>query len=431
AGDPASEPLPAPAASAVAAPLVARGTVLGVATFTRIRGSRPFDEQDVALAAEIAARAAIAIDNARLYAREKAVAVALQRSLLPQERPRLTAVDVAHRYLPGSVVTEVGGDWFDVIPLSCGRVALVIGDVMGRGVRAAAAMGQLRTAVRTLAVLDPMPDDALTHLDDLAQSLDQVQLATCIYAVYDPATRRLRYASAGHLPPAVVTPDGTATYLPLPSGAPLGVGGVPFENAVIPLPDGSRIALYTDGLVESREEDLDEGLLALQGVLGGQDEDLELICDRTLDQLGRADAHHDDVALLVARVHGLPGERMARWMVPSDLSAVARARDHTASTLSQWGLEALCDTATLLVSETVTNAIRYARDPIELRILLLDDALAVAVHDSDTRLPRLRRAREDDEGGRGLHLVGMLAHRWGTRATANGKVVWFELGARR
>ncbi len=280
----------------------------------------------IALAEEIAARAAVAVDNARLYGREKAIAVALQRSLLPQDSPRLTAVDVAYRYLPGSVVTEVGGDWFDVIPLSCGRVALVIGDVMGRGVRAAAAMGQLRTAVRTLAVLDPMPDDALAHLDDVAQSLDQVQLATCVYGVNDPSTRCLSYASAGHPPPAVVLPTGAASYLPLPSGAPLGVGGAAFESAVVPLPDGARIALYTDGLVESREEDLDHGLQALHTALEGPDDDLEATCDGILRLLGRATAHHDDVALLLARVRGLPPDRVAHWMVPSDLSAVARAR---------------------------------------------------------------------------------------------------------
>ena len=211
-------------------PLRARGRVLGVVGLAREPGGPTYSATDVALAEEIAARAALALDNVRLYDEARATAVALQRSLLPSPQPRVTGVDTAQRYLPGRRDLGVGGDWFDVITLSCGRVAFVIGDVMGRGLRAAAAMGQLRTAVRMLAVLDPMPEDVLRHLDDLAQGTDEVQLATCVYAVFDPVTRSLSYATAGHPPPVLQRPGRPTELLPQPSGAPLGVGGVPFES---------------------------------------------------------------------------------------------------------------------------------------------------------------------------------------------------------
>ena len=409
------------------APLVARGTVLGVAALGRFAGSPPFRQEDLALADELAARAALAIDNARLYRRERATAVALQRSLLPQGRPALTGIEVASRYSPGSVDSQVGGDWFDVVPLSGGRVALVVGDVMGRGLRAAAVMGQLRIAVRTLAVLDLLPDDVLAHLDHVAQSLDGVQLATCVYAVYDPVARVVTFAAAGHPPLALLDPDGGVQLLQPPSGAPLGVGGVPFEAAEVALPDDSTLVLYTDGLVESRHEDLDAGLAALRRVLDGPVRTLDALCDAILRGLGRDGAHEDDVALLVSRMTGVPPERTRSWEVPLDLTAVAASRRGAARALVEWGIEGLADLTTLLISEMVTNAIRYARGPVVVRLVLLDRDLFCSVQDGDTRLPRLRRAGFEDEGGRGLHLVGMLARRWGARPTAGGKDVWFEL----
>ncbi len=294
-------------------PLVARGRVLGRASFTRAAGSPPYGDADRALADELAARAALALDNVRLYDEARATAVELQRSLLPANRPRITGVEMAHRYLPGSRETEVGGDWFDVLPLSCGRVAFVIGDVMGRGLRAAAAMGQLRTAVRTLAVLDLMPDELLAQLDHLAMGIAQVQLATCVYAVFDPVTRELCFATAGHPPPLLRDPDGTAQFLPSPSGAPLGVGGVPFEAAPASVQDGARLLLYTDGLIESRGADLDDGLAALAAAFVAGPAGLDPLCDHVLDVLGRADGHDDDVAMLVAELRGLEPWRIVSW----------------------------------------------------------------------------------------------------------------------
>ncbi|WP_165865576.1 SpoIIE family protein phosphatase [Vallicoccus soli] len=413
----------------VLAPLVARGAVLGLVTLGRGAGASAFDAQDLRLAGELARRAALAVDNARLYSRERATAVELQRSLLPREDPELGRVAVAHRYLPGGT-TQVGGDWFDVIALAGGRVALVVGDVMGRGLRAAAAMGQLRTAVRTLAVLDLMPEDVLAHLDDLAQSLDEVQLATCAYAVYDPVDRALRYATAGHLPPVLLDPSGAPRVLAPASGAPLGVGGVPFGSVVVDVPDGCRLVLCTDGLVESRGADVDDGTARLLEALRRGPDDLEALCDAVLAETGRDRGHDDDVALLVARLEGVDPASCTAVAVRADLAAVGRARRLARRRLEEWGLHRLVDTAELLVSELVTNAVRYAREPVVLRLLLLDDRVEVSVADSDARLPRLRRAAPDDEGGRGLHLVGSLARRWGARSTPGGKVVWFDLPLR-
>lgn len=408
-------------------PLRARGRVLGVVGLARDAAAGGFPPADVALAEEIAGRAALALDNVRLYDEARATAVALQRSLLPGAQPRVTGVDSAHRYLPGRRDLGVGGDWFDVIPLSCGRVALVIGDVMGRGLRAAAAMGQLRTAVRMLAVLDPLPEDVLRHLDDLAQGTDEVQLATCVYAVYDPVVRSLSFATAGHLPPLVRTKAGDTKLLTQPSGAPLGVGGVAFESTTISVEDGDRLVMFTDGLVESRHSDIDEGLRRVATALADGTPGLEELCDHLLEACERDDGHDDDVALLVAELTGVPGERVATWTLPGSVESVAAARTWTRERLLRWDADEIGEVAALLVSELVTNALRYALGPVELTVLMLDDVLTLAVSDAETPLPRLRRVSHSDEGGRGLQLVSILASRWGARPTAAGKVVWCEL----
>ena len=409
-------------------PLRARGRVLGVVGLHREDGDGPaYAAADVALAEEIVTRAALALDNVRLYDEARTTAVALQRSLLPSQQPRVTGVESASRYLPGRRDLGVGGDWFDVIPLSCGRVAFVIGDVMGRGLRAAAAMGQLRTAVRMLAVLDPMPEDVLRHLDDLAQGTDEVQLATCVYAVFDPVDRSLSFATAGHPPPVLHGPDGIARPLPQPSGAPLGVGGVPFESTTVRVEDGSRLALYTDGLVESRDVDIDDGLRRLARAIAEGPADLEALCDEVLADLGRDEDHDDDVALLVADLHGLEPRRVAGWQLSGGVEEVAAARAWVREQLTVWQVQQIGELAELLVSELVTNALRHATRPITLTLLLLDQIVTIAVGDGDTPLPRLRKVSDADEGGRGLQLVAMLASRWGARPTPDGKVVWCDL----
>ncbi|UFQ17830.1 SpoIIE family protein phosphatase [Streptomyces huasconensis] len=435
--------------STLAVPMVAHDTVVGLAQFSRTKGSEPFGERDRALAVELAARAAVCIDNARLYRREHERALILQRSLLPPGDPEASGLDIACRYLPGNAANEVGGDWFDVIELPGHRTALVVGDVMGRGLRAAVAMGELRTAVRTLALLDLEPAEVLSALDEIARGLgnpagpqqntraarkaadadlSEVYLATCVYAVYDAVTRRCTFANAGHLPPVLVEPGDSgqlALMLDVPPGLPLGVGGEPFEDVEIELPEGALLALYTDGLVESRDHPLEEGLNAFVRALGDAPPALEDVCDHVLNTL---DTHHgeDDIALLMARVEGLPAEHVGDWKLPRDPKSVGRARELACDKLRAWDLDPLCDTAELLVSELVTNALRYGEGEIRLR-LLLDRTLVCEVWDGSFVQPRRRRARDTDEGGRGLQLVGLLSAAWGSRRTPRGKTVWFEL----
>nr|WP_235990432.1 SpoIIE family protein phosphatase [Streptomyces ureilyticus] len=452
--------------STLAVPMVAHDTVVGLVQFSRTKGSEPFGDRDRGLAVELAARAAVCIDNARLYRREHQRALILQRSLLPPGDPEASGLDIACRYLPGNAATEVGGDWFDVIELPGHRTALVVGDVMGRGLRAAVAMGELRTAVRTLALLDLEPAEVLSALDEIARGLgtpggiqqatrtagrqsqrdadlSEVYLATCVYAVYDSVTRRCTFANAGHLPPVLVEPGENALMLDVPPGMPLGVGGEPFEEVEVELPEGSLLALYTDGLVESRDHPLDEGLQALVGALtdpshpsaghhpgaatrrADTSRSLEDACDHVLNTL---DTHHgeDDIALLMARVQGLPADSVGDWTLPREPRSVGRARELARGRLISWDLEPLVDTAELLVSELVTNALRYGEGEIRLR-LLLDRTLVCEVWDAGLVQPRRRRARDTDEGGRGLQLVGLLSAAWGSRRTPRGKTVWFEL----
>ncbi|GGW88548.1 SpoIIE family protein phosphatase [Streptomyces lomondensis] len=439
--------------STLAVPMVAHDTVVGLVQFARTKGSEPFGDRDRDLAVELAARAAVCIDNARLYRREHERALILQRSLLPPGDPEASGLDIACRYLPGNANTgrpsEVGGDWFDVIELPGHRTALVVGDVMGRGLRAAVAMGELRTAVRTLAQLDLEPAEVLSQLDEIARGLgapgapggvqqatraarrpreadlSEVYLATCVYAVYDSVTRRCTFANAGHLPPVLVEPGEAALMLDVPPGMPLGVGGEPFEEVEVELPEGALLALYTDGLVESRDHPLDEGLQAFVSALADPSQPLEDVCDHVLNTL---DTHHgeDDIALLMARVQGLPTESVGDWTLPREPRSVGRAREYARAQLLSWDLEPLVDTTELLVSELVTNALRYGEGEIRLR-LLLDRTLVCEVWDSGLVQPRRRRARDTDEGGRGLQLVGLLSAAWGSRRTPRGKTVWFEL----
>ncbi|MFF8814827.1 SpoIIE family protein phosphatase [Streptomyces pactum] len=284
--------------SYMAVPLIARGEVLGALDLCRARNPVPFDEEDVVLAAELAARAAVCIDNARWYQNERRTALALQRHLLFRRPPQPKGLEIAYRYEPAHASGKVGGDWFDAIPLAGDRTALVVGDVMGSGINAAATMGQLRTATRTLAELDLPPAEVLRHLDRTATGLDPA-LATCIYALYDPHRRVCTVSVAGHVPPVVVR-GRTPELLQLPSGAPLGVGGVHFEETAVPLAPGDRLVLYTDGLVEVRDQPIHARLDKLVDLLAGAGDDLEALCDELLAALRNPD-EHDDVALLISR----------------------------------------------------------------------------------------------------------------------------------
>jgi serine phosphatase RsbU (regulator of sigma subunit)/PAS domain-containing protein/anti-sigma regulatory factor (Ser/Thr protein kinase) len=419
--------------SLITAPIRARGVVLGMANFWRSKRD-PFDVEELSLAEELVARAAVSIDNARRYQREHALAVTLQRSLLPRALPEQSALEVAYRYLPAQ--SGVSGDWFDVIPLPGSRVALAVGDVVGHGLHAAATMGRLRTAVHNFSTLDLPPDELLSHMDDLVGRIDQDEAcseapgeivgATCLYAIYDPITRRCVMARAGHRAPALVHPDGSVTFPDLPAGPPLGLGGMPFQTAELELAEGTQLVLYTDGLIEDRRRDLDVGMELLRRSLAGHPErSPEESCRAVLAEL-LPERPKDDVALLIARTRALPPSQVADWDVPRDPAAVSGMRGAVSDTLEEWGLSELGFGMELVLSELITNAIRYGSEPIHVR-LIHDRTLICEVSDGSSTSPHLRYAATTDEGGRGLFLVSQLAERWGTRYTPQGKVIWAEL----
>ncbi|MCD9876260.1 SpoIIE family protein phosphatase [Streptomyces guryensis] len=465
--------------SLIIAPLVEQGVLMGIVSFWRGHASQPFEKEDVADAEELALKAAVAIDNARRYTRERETALTLQRSLLPQRLPEQPAVEVAYRYLPASTRAGVGGDWLDVIPLSGARVALVVGDVVGHGIHASATMGRLRTAVRTLADVDLPPDELLTQLDDLVMHLpgagEETEAgvpggagavepgvsagqsgagvgepggmagrldaaaeelgATCLYAVYDPISRRCTLADAGHPLPFVIAPDGTVTAVTGHTGPPLGVGGLPFETTELELVPGSTLALYSDGLVHSRYLDVDQGQDRLRAALAsaaGSADSLDDACGAVVDSL-LTGPPADDVALLLARTRAFSTEQVVTWDIPADPEQVARARTLTTRQLEAWQLEEASFVTELVVSELVTNAIRYGTPPIQLRLIRTMSisgsaagALVCEVSDGSNTAPHMRRARVFDEGGRGLLLVAQLTQRWGTRHGTTGKTIWCE-----
>ncbi|WP_125045185.1 SpoIIE family protein phosphatase [Streptomyces chrestomyceticus] len=416
----------------ILAPLRGRRRVIGAAVFLR-RPDRPaFEADDLLVAAQLATHTALGVDKAVLYGREAYIADALQRTMLPDSLPQPTGVRLASRYLPAAETARVGGDWYDAIPLPGSRVALVVGDVMGHSMTSAAIMGQLRTTAQTLAGLDLPPQEVLHHLDEQAQRLGSDRMATCLYAVYDPVAHRIMVANAGHPPPVMLHRGGRAEVLRVPPGAPIGVGGVDFEAVELDAPAGATLVLYTDGLVESRIRDVWTGIEQLRERLtetarltGPNPPPLEPLCDEVLDMLGPGD-RDDDIALLAARFDGIAPSDVAYWYLDPKAQTAGQARRLARRALSRWGLEELTDQLELLVSEVVTNAVRYAERPITLR-LLRTDVLRCEVGDDVPQLPRLRQARPSDEGGRGLYLVNRMARRWGATRLSTGKVVWFEL----
>jgi GAF domain-containing protein len=415
-------------ASMLMLPLIARGTMLGFFACTRQEGFRRFDAYDVEIGMDFASRAAIFIDNARRFSREHATALTLQRSMLPTGLSYPSSVEVKHRYLPGSKLIEVGGDWYESIALPGGRVALVVGDVAGHGVRAAVTMGRLRTAIQTLAMLELPPAESLQQLDELMHTLGEREphFATCAYAVYDAVSGMCEVAVAGHLPPLLVHPDGSNELLDVPPSPPLGIGDGDVESRQFKIEDGSLFVLYTDGLVENKGQDISDGLARLRGIFGpgSPTRPLEDLCKATLDGV-YSDHQRDDIAVLIARLRRLPEDSYASWTLAPKLTSVGEARALITEPMKRWELEDLIPTTELLVSELVTNAVKYSRGDVTLR-LVNEKALVLEVLDNSGALPRLRQASSDDENGRGLQVVRQLAHRWGARRTATGKVVWCQ-----
>ncbi|MGW7578161.1 SpoIIE family protein phosphatase [Streptomyces sp. NPDC054765] len=420
---------PSPGRRLIISPLHGHHHLMGAVTLLRGADRPAFTADDLLVASQLATHTAFGVDKAMLHGHEASVADALQLTMLPSSLPETTGVRLASRYLPAAETSQVGGDWYDAIPLPGNRVALVIGDVMGHSMTSAAIMGQLRTTVQTLAGLDLPPQEVLHHLDEQAQRLGSEHMATCLYAIYDPISQRLLVADAGHLPPVLLHPDGSGEVLQIPPGAPIGVGGVPFESVEMPAPTGATLLLYTDGLVESRTRDVWAGVELLCARLRTAaavvaSPPLEMLCDAVLTILDEG-ARDDDVALLAARFDGFPPLNVAYWFLNPQPQTAGRARQLTRRALHRWGLEPLLDTTELMVSEVVTNAVRYASRPIALR-LLRTDVLRCEVGDDSPQVPRMRRAQAGDEGGRGLFLVDRLAQRWGATRLSTGKVVWFE-----
>ncbi|MCX4594237.1 SpoIIE family protein phosphatase [Streptomyces sp. NBC_01549] len=426
--------------SAMVVPVRARGITLGITTFFRRDREDPFDEDDLTLAEEFVGRAALCLDNARRYTRERDAALVLQRNLLPHRFPEQNAVEVSACYRPADELTGLAGDWFDVIPLSGARVALVVGEVTGHGIDGAAAMGRLRAAVQTLADLDLPPEEVLAHLDDLvsraareegtgADTLTsgmQAVGASCLYVVYDPVSGRCAMAAAGHPAPAVIAPDDTVTFADLPRGPALGVAGLPFESVEFTLEEGSVLALHTDGLIATPRtgRDPDAGRERLRYALASHHQPLDGLCRTIVDDLVPS-RPYDDVALLMARTRRLGAEQVATWDLSTDPAMVAEARKAATQQLTAWGLDELAFTTELVVSELVTNAIRYSSGPVRLR-LITEQALICEVSDGGATAPHLRHPKTTDEGGRGLFLISQFTRRWGTRYTPEGKVIWAE-----
>ncbi|MEU6166862.1 ATP-binding SpoIIE family protein phosphatase [Streptomyces tanashiensis] len=410
--------------SYLAVPLIARGLLLGSADFVRGRGTPPFSSTDLALAEQLASQAAVYIDNARLYGREREHVVSLQRALLPRATPVTPGLRVHAEYAPSAAHHGVGGDWYDVMALPGGRTALMVGDVMGHGLPAAATMGRLRTVARTLMTLDMAPERVLARLDLATRDLEDEQVATFLCAVFDPADSTYTLASAGHLPPLLLDGQGSAEFVDVPVGAPLGAGVIPYDPIRLKVPRGGSLAMYTDGLVKSRHADIDDQLDCLRTAARG-------LAPEALEAGGLigcapADAaRFDEAVLLVARTESEDAADLREWQLPEGGRAASVARHLVTDQLATWDLTELADVFELVVSELVGNALRYGNGPGRIR-LLRGDRLVVEVSDTGPDLPQIQHADLSDEGGRGLQLINMLCRRWGSCRTVTGKVVWAE-----
>ncbi|MFE9877476.1 SpoIIE family protein phosphatase [Streptomyces sp. NPDC005784] len=407
-------------------PLTASGHTFGVCVIA-FDTVRRLTSEERTLLITISALMAHALERARLYDAELTRSEELQQALLPLRLPTVPGVTAAARFLPAGQTSDVGGDWYDLIPLSAGQVALVIGDVMGHGLPEAATMGRLRTAVHTLAALELPPDEIMGHLNDIVGGLGEHAYATCLYALYDSTDGSCTVVRAGHPPPLVVRPDGSAYFPEVAVNPPLGAAFPPFETTELKLSADTLLVLFTDGLVESSHREIDQGMAQLADLLPDEAccPDLEDLCDTVTAGMLPGGPTADDAALLIARLHTVADRQMASWALPEGPEAAGEARRHVREQLAQWQLDDLVMTTELLASELVGNVIRHARGPIGLR-LLCSGTLVCEVSDASLTMPRIRRSSDTDEGGRGLQLVNALCERWGSRYTPEGKAIWTE-----
>ncbi|WP_184574463.1 ATP-binding SpoIIE family protein phosphatase [Streptomyces zagrosensis] len=410
--------------SYMAVPLIARGLLLGSADFARAGDSPPFSATDLALAEQLASQAAVFIDNARLYGREREHVVSLQRSLLPRATPHTPGLVVHTSYAPAADARGVGGDWYDLMALPSGRTALVVGDVLGHGMSAVATMGRLRTVARTLMMLDTAPDRVLARLDLATRDLEDDQVATCLCAVYDLADSTYTLASAGHPRPLLVAADGKPSYVDVPAGAPLGAGVIPYDPIRVQVPAGSRMIFYTDGLIKTRTDDTDVQFGRLLDTVAQMSPE-RLDDGSLLTALPDSDKRFDEAVLLTAAIDTTSAVRLSVWDLPPDGTAASIARRYVTEQLRRWDLSVLADVTELIVSELVGNALRYGQGPGRLR-LLRGERLMIEVSDTGPDLPQIQHADVSDEGGRGLQLINMLCRRWGSCRTPTGKIVWAE-----
>jgi serine phosphatase RsbU (regulator of sigma subunit)/anti-sigma regulatory factor (Ser/Thr protein kinase) len=421
---------------ALIVPLTVRQRTIAALSLARVDDGRtgPFGDDVAELLEDLGRRAALAMDTAQRFQFEQRAARTLQRSLLPPALPITRGMTAAARYLPGLSGAAVGGDWYDLIELGDERVGLIVGDVMGRGIAAAAIMGQLRAAVRAYALDVDEPAELLGRLNRFVQSIDETQLTTCVYGVLNQSTNTLVVAAAGHLPPLLIEPGEDPVYLDLEPGLPLGVGGGPYQQSTLRLPPGATVLLYTDGLVEGPDCPIDEGLQRLRDAVKQPVIDPLDLCDEVLTALGRDGHHDDDTALLAVTLTTLASRAGLRFSGPSMLQldrepqSAGVARTFVADALSSAGLRQQAFVAGLLTSELVTNALRHAEGELRLELAVRDGCLRVDVSDGSHASPRLRPPSAEDEHGRGLLLVDALADRWGSEALASGKRVWFEVG---
>lgn len=412
-------------------PIRARGLVLGLACFYRWRNPTPFDDKDLALAEQLTTHAALCLDNARQYGRERSTARIVTGRLTHPATPGAAAVDVAHTYLPAGT----GGAWFDVIPLSGARIALVAGDTTPEADAAdPTAMGELRAAIEALSDLDLPPDEILERLHDLASRPQQVPPGTpglppdgapasCLYVVYDPVTRLCTAASAGHPAPVLVHPGGDVEALDVDPGPPLGQGIAQYRSTERALPAGSTLVLYNTALLA------DPPVMerSLPSRIGGAapGPSLQELCDSLALDLVPDRLDHD-AFLLLARTRTLGPDRTRVWTFPNNPAIVSMARKAATTQLADWDIDSdVVDNTALIVSELVTNAVRYAKGPIRLR-LILGDTLTCEVADDSNTAPHLRRALDTDEHGRGLFITAQLTRRWGVRGVSRGKAIWAE-----